>query len=255
MSQLHNEEATLDEKLHSASPDHGYNGVTGSRQGTKEDHQYAAVHTLNGSQSILDSKSSNSINIEKPTPSSAPTTNSIRQNRPDDPSTSTIPASIHPAVEPSPDSQTSNHTYPEGGLRAWLVVLGSFSGMTACFGLMNTSGAFQAYLSTHQLSHLPPSTIGWIFSVYTFVAFFCGVQIGPIFDAKGPRWLVVAGTVCLVGGVFGVAESTGMPAPDQCPFRLGLGPNHHFVQNYGTFCFRLAGPIPVSAPMVATIKL
>lgn len=28
-------------------------------------------------------------------------------------------------------------TYPEGGLQAWLVVLGSFSGMLAAFGLMN----------------------------------------------------------------------------------------------------------------------
>jgi hypothetical protein len=28
--------------------------------------------------------------------------------------------------------------YPEGGLRAWLVVLGSLSGMMASFGFMNT---------------------------------------------------------------------------------------------------------------------
>ncbi|KAI9855849.1 MAG: hypothetical protein M1830_006440, partial [Pleopsidium flavum] len=29
-------------------------------------------------------------------------------------------------------------TYPEGGLRAWLVVFGSFCGMMAAFGMMNT---------------------------------------------------------------------------------------------------------------------
>ncbi|KAG8533775.1 uncharacterized protein KY384_001516 [Bacidia gigantensis] len=100
------------------------------------------------------------------------------------------------------------NTYPEGGLRAWLVVYGSFSGMTASFGLMNTIGTYQAYLSTHQLSHLDESTIGWIFSIYTFMAFFCGVQIGPVFDAKGPRLLVLAGTLCMVGGTLGIAEST-----------------------------------------------
>jgi hypothetical protein len=56
--------------------------------------------------------------------------------------------------------------YPEGGLRAWLVVFGSFCGMLASFGFMNTLGAFQTYLSTHQLKEYNESTIGWIFSVY-----------------------------------------------------------------------------------------
>ena len=101
------------------------------------------------------------------------------------------------------------NTYPEGGLRAWMVVYGSFSGMTASFGLMNTIGTYQAYLSTHQLAHLDPSTTGWVFSFYTFLSFFCGVQIGPFFDNKGPRALVAAGTLCLVVGVLGAAESTG----------------------------------------------
>lgn len=101
-------------------------------------------------------------------------------------------------------------TYPEGGLRAWLVVLGSFSGMLASFGLMNIVGTFQAYLTIHQLGNESPSTVGWIFSIYVFLAFGCGLQIGPIFDRKGSRWLVLAGTVCLVVGMIGVSESTSM---------------------------------------------
>ena len=43
------------------------------------------------------------------------------------------------APAPSIPSADGDATYPEGGLRAWLVVLGSFCGMTACFGFMNTS--------------------------------------------------------------------------------------------------------------------
>lgn len=101
-------------------------------------------------------------------------------------------------------------TYPDGGLQAWLVVLGSFSGMLASFGLMNTVGTFQAYLITHQLAHEFPSAVGWIFSIYTFLAFGCGLQIGPVFDAKGPRWLVFGGSVCLVVGMIGVSESSSM---------------------------------------------
>ena len=108
-----------------------------------------------------------------------------------------------------PPSEDEEATYPEGGLRAWLVVLGAFSGMVASFGIMNTVGTLQAYISTHQLAHYEPELIGWIFSIYIFVAFFGGLQIGPIFDAKGPRWLIAAGSVFLVGGTLAVAESTG----------------------------------------------
>ena len=104
--------------------------------------------------------------------------------------------------------QAEAHGFPEGSLRAWLVVLGSFSGMTASFGVLNSAGTFQVYLSMNQLADESPSAVGWIFSLYAFLTFFCGVQIGPIFDAYGPRWLVFAGTVCLVGGMFGAAEST-----------------------------------------------
>lgn len=113
-----------------------------------------------------------------------------------------------PSEKTGPQAQADGHAFPEGGLRAWLVVFGSFSGMTASFGILNSAGTFQAYLSTHQLAHESPSAVGWIFSLYAFLTFFCGVQIGPVFDTYGPRWLVFAGTIFLVGGMMGVAEST-----------------------------------------------
>ena len=127
-----------------------------------------------------------------------------------------------PSAPQFPDQNAEDDAkgYPEGGLRAWLVVLGSFSGMTASFGLMNTVGTFQAYLSTHQLASYPPSAIGWIFGLYVFLSFFCGVQIGPVFDAKGPRWIVVSGTICLLAGMVGVACSTGMCGLLSVPLRL-----------------------------------
>ena len=112
--------------------------------------------------------------------------------------------------EAGPQDEADGDKYPEGGLRAWLVVLGAFSGMTASFGNLNSTGTFQAYVSTHQLAYESPGAIGWILSLYAFLTFFCGVQIGPVFDAYGPRWLVFAGTVCLFGGMMGVAESTSM---------------------------------------------
>lgn len=100
--------------------------------------------------------------------------------------------------------------YPEGGLRAWLVVFGSFCGMTAGFGYMNTIGIFHAYLGSNQLARYSEQTVGWVFSVYVFLSFFCGVQIGPVFDAHGPRWILAAGTVCLLLSAFLMGECTGM---------------------------------------------
>ena len=99
--------------------------------------------------------------------------------------------------------------YPEGGLRAWLVVFGSFCALFASLGIMNSLGTFQAYISNHQLSHYSQGNIGWIFSVYTFMAWFCGIFIGPVFDKYGPRWLILGGSVCVVGSMLLLGECTG----------------------------------------------
>ncbi|KAF2142313.1 uncharacterized protein K452DRAFT_248933 [Aplosporella prunicola CBS 121167] len=74
--------------------------------------------------------------------------------------------------------------------------------MFVAFGIMNSMGIFQAYIAEHQLSHYDESTIGWIFSTYTFLVFFCGIQVGPIFDAYGPKLLVLAGNILLVATMF-----------------------------------------------------
>lgn len=90
------------------------------------------------------------------------------------------------------------NTYPEGGLQAWLVVFGSFMGLVGCMGPCNSVSVFQAYIATHQLKDESEGSIGWIFGVYSFMLFFCGIQVGPIFDAKGPRLLVFIGSICIV---------------------------------------------------------
>ncbi|EXA34451.1 MFS transporter, MCP family, solute carrier family 16 (monocarboxylic acid transporters), member 10 [Fusarium oxysporum f. sp. pisi HDV247] len=90
--------------------------------------------------------------------------------------------------------------FPEGGVQSWLVVFGAWCGLFAALGTTNTIAAFQSYVSTHQLSRYDNGTIGWVFSVYTFLAYFCGVYIGPLFDRFGPRWLILAGTLAMTGG-------------------------------------------------------
>ena len=92
----------------------------------------------------------------------------------------------------------AGNTYPEGGRKAYSVVFGSFCGCLISLGMMNTLATYQAYVTTHQLSGMSQSKIGWIFGIYAFLSFFLGLQIGPLFDAYGPRWLVLSGSICIL---------------------------------------------------------
>lgn len=95
-------------------------------------------------------------------------------------------------------TDAEGNTYPEGGVGSWLVVFGSFMGLFGSLGLVNTIGTFQAYIQEHQLKEYGSGKNGWIFGVYAFLTFLCGVQIGPIFDARGPRLLVLAGSILTI---------------------------------------------------------
>ncbi|OJK03083.1 hypothetical protein ASPACDRAFT_76156 [Aspergillus aculeatus ATCC 16872] len=116
------------------------------------------------------------------------------------PSTGEFPSddSAHSVPVTVGTTDADGNTYPEGGLEAWLVVFGSFMGLVGSLGLVNTIGTLQAYIESHQLKDYSSGNIGWIFGVYAFLTFFCGIQIGPIFDAKGPRFLVCAGAVLIM---------------------------------------------------------
>lgn len=58
---------------------------------------------------------------------------------------------VLPEHNASPSTITGDETYPEAGWKAWLVVFGSFCGLFASLGLMNSVAIFQTYLITHQL--------------------------------------------------------------------------------------------------------
>ncbi|KAI3391296.1 hypothetical protein diail_7627 [Diaporthe ilicicola] len=121
-------------------------------------------------------------------------------------SQSTSSTSMHAGRAPStlPErvasrmSASSALTFPEGGLHGWLAVVGSFCAMLSVFGIINSSAVFESYFSTHQLANHSASQIGWIFSIYLFCVFFVGIQVGPIFDRYGARWLVATGSLLIV---------------------------------------------------------
>lgn len=108
-----------------------------------------------------------------------------------------------------PDSDASTLTlnedvdsFPEGGLKGWSVVAGSFCGLFSVFGIINCTAILLDYFSAHQLKDYNASQIGWIFGVSLFLTFFCGAPIGPIFDAYGPRALILCGSILLVASMF-----------------------------------------------------
>lgn len=98
--------------------------------------------------------------------------------------------------------QSAFTDYPEGGLQAWAVVFGSWCAMTVTFGVSNTTGFLQAYLKSNQLKDYTESEASWIFSTYYFLCLFGGIQVGPIFDAYGLRFVILPGCIGMVASLF-----------------------------------------------------
>ncbi|TFK18872.1 hypothetical protein FA15DRAFT_234859 [Coprinopsis marcescibilis] len=55
--------------------------------------------------------------------------------------------------------------YPDGGLRAWLVISGAMCCTCSTFGFANAWGVFQSYYETDILPTTSPSSIAWIGSM------------------------------------------------------------------------------------------
>ncbi|KAL2213490.1 MFS monocarboxylate transporter-like protein [Sarocladium strictum] len=91
--------------------------------------------------------------------------------------------------------------YPEGGVKAYSVILGAWLALFPASGLLNSTGILQSYLSEHQLSDYSESEIGWVMSTYAFLFFFGGLQVGPIFDKYGLRVLLPVGAAGFVAAL------------------------------------------------------
>lgn len=104
----------------------------------------------------------------------------------------------------------AENDYPEGGIRAWLVVLGCWLALFASTGLMNMLAICQPYLgNVNKQAAYQGGIIGGIFVLYVFVSVALGLYVGPLVDKYGPRWLILSGTVCLVVSAILLSISTG----------------------------------------------
>lgn len=102
---------------------------------------------------------------------------------------------------PGPGGQ-EHGPIPNGGLQAWLQVLGSWACLAATWGLVNTYGVFQTYYETTLLADSSSSSIAWIGSLQTGLLMLVGVVAGPLYDAGFFRHLLIGGLFLIVFGQF-----------------------------------------------------
>ncbi|KIW08583.1 hypothetical protein, variant [Verruconis gallopava] len=91
---------------------------------------------------------------------------------------------------------------PDGGLNAWLKVLGCFLIYSNIWGFTLTFGAFQNYYQHHFLSDMSPSSISWIGTVQSFLLILVGCMSGPLFDLGYFRPMLFFGNFLVVFGLF-----------------------------------------------------
>ncbi|KAH8692312.1 major facilitator superfamily domain-containing protein [Talaromyces proteolyticus] len=95
-----------------------------------------------------------------------------------------------------PDLSVPN--FPDGGTKAWLVVLGAWCTSFASFGIVNSFGIYETHYIQTYLSSYPQSTIAWIGSVQAFAQFSATLISGPITDRYGPMVVIWPCSLLLV---------------------------------------------------------
>ncbi|EEP78010.1 predicted protein [Uncinocarpus reesii 1704] len=89
---------------------------------------------------------------------------------------------------------------PDGGMWAWLQVLGAHVLFFNSWGIINTFGTYETYYEIELLPNSTPSAIAWIGSTQAFLLLFVGALTGPVYDAGFSRELILGGSFLLILG-------------------------------------------------------
>ena len=89
---------------------------------------------------------------------------------------------------------------PDGGLVAWLHVLGGVMLFFNSWGLLNTFGVYQAYYESGVLFDRSSSDISWIGAIQAYLVFMVGLFVGPIYDRGYFKSLIVFGCLAITFG-------------------------------------------------------
>ncbi|KAK1252365.1 hypothetical protein MKX08_003552 [Trichoderma sp. CBMAI-0020] len=94
--------------------------------------------------------------------------------------------------------QSVHHEFPEGGLKAWLVVFGCWCTSFASFGYVNSFGVYETYYLKTFLSDRSPSDVAWIGAIQAFAQFSAAMVSGPIADRHGAMVVIWPCSLLLV---------------------------------------------------------
>lgn len=133
----------------------------------------------------------------------------LRQtSRPNGTGSQPVPQNGSPSPPQPPPLGPAITPPPNGGLVAWLHVLGGFMLFFNTWGLLTSFGVFQTYYESGELFQRPSSDISWIGSIQAFLVQFGGIASGPIYDRGYLRVLLCVGTFCVVFGHMMLSLST-----------------------------------------------
>jgi len=90
---------------------------------------------------------------------------------------------VTPVAQPPPSP-------PDGGLDAWLTVLGSTLVSFCTLGCINAFGQFVDFYYTDYLTDYSPTLITMIGAIQVFIFYLMGSFVGSVFDAVGPRFMI-----------------------------------------------------------------
>ncbi|XP_006455155.1 hypothetical protein AGABI2DRAFT_187594 [Agaricus bisporus var. bisporus H97] len=98
--------------------------------------------------------------------------------------------------------EVSLDTIPDGGWRAWGVVLGVWIFQFVTFGYTNAFGVYNDFYVREYLTDFESSQTSWIGSVQLLFLLSCGLFSGRAFDAGHFRKVMLGGSVLLVFCLF-----------------------------------------------------
>lgn len=126
--------------------------------------------------------------------------------------------------------------YPEGGKLGYITLFGCFIGLMGEFGLWNSTGAVESYISKHILTGQSDIAISMVFALFSFFVMMGTLVSGVIFDRYGSKQLCYAGTIIVSGGLMATANCTKL---------------YQFILSFGIVCG--TGCALLTAPFVTSI--
>lgn len=103
---------------------------------------------------------------------------------------------------------SAEHTFPDGGNKAWMTVLGGWLSFIAGIGVLTGFAVFQSYYSTVVLPEYSADDIAWIGSLQTWGCYFFGMWAGRLSDRFGPKVPMAFGSLFMIVGTMTASVST-----------------------------------------------